>query len=43
MPTGPEVVMHGVPLHNSREAHSAKQEDDTFEEMEGTPEEVPET
>ncbi|XP_050150723.1 uncharacterized protein LOC126625704 [Malus sylvestris] len=43
VPIGPEVVMHDIPLHNSPEAHSVEQEDNTFEETEWMPEEVPET
>ncbi|KAM1715541.1 hypothetical protein ACFX13_023657 [Malus domestica] len=39
--TGPEVVMHGMGLHSSPEPDMAEQEADTFQDTEGTPEQVP--
>ena len=35
--------MHSVGLHSSPEPNTAEQEPDTFEDTEGTPEQVPET
>ncbi|KAM1654258.1 hypothetical protein EV2_006810 [Malus domestica] len=40
---GPEVVMHDMGLHSLPEVDTAEQEGDTFEDTEGTLEEVPET
>ncbi|XP_050119382.1 uncharacterized protein LOC126596760 [Malus sylvestris] len=38
--TGPEVVMHGMGLHSSPEPDMAEQEADTFQDTEGTAEQL---